>query len=219
MDCGFVPAIERRNVMEWTWIDIFLVLELIGIVLVLLFFVWIVFFRNSTIYWDDKQQQIKTKGGKCVYDKNSADLDSTKALNFRHQLSVLEAKFANITELNKVIKEANEAIDSSNEHKAKLTAAHNDMKNDLLITEAQLQCGAKGHKMVYNRTVKSKWTRLDTAIENPQNPLQPLGMQINYTHNTGDFVFSCESCGLEITKTAKELTATEREALKKLKLL
>ena len=33
------------------------------------------------------------------------------------------------------------------------------------------------------------------------------------------YIFKCSVCGLEITKTEKELSAIEKEALKKLKLL
>ena len=43
--------------------------------------------------------------------------------------------------------------------------------------------------------------------------------KVNACGNALIYVFKCSSCGLEITKTKKELTSTEKEALKKLKLL
>ncbi len=61
--------------------------------------------------------------------------------------------------------------------------------------KAQLQCGAKGHKMV-------------------------LGGDMSEGHQyTGGYDFKCRRCGLVITKTKKELTAKEKEGLTKLGLL
>ena len=58
----------------------------------------------------------------------------------------------------------------------------------------KLQCSARGHKMRFN------------------------GGSEGQLYTSG-FPFVCWRCGLEIIKTKKELSATEEEALKKLKLL
>ena len=71
--------------------------------------------------------------------------------------------------------------------------------------QAQLQCSAKTqgrHKMVFEKK--------DTATG-----LITFGMGVAQMR----FFFKCSICGLEITKTEKELSAIEKEALKKLKLL
>lgn len=108
------------------------------------------------IYWDKAEQQIKTREGKCVYNK-----EDWVSPNVIHQSS-------------KVTKRMN-------------------------LLEQQLRCAAKGHRMRYSRYQDSGLTT-DPTMDNWN-------------------LFKCRRCGLEVTKTKKELTPTEREALGKLKLL
>ena len=67
--------------------------------------------------------------------------------------------------------------------------------NKVLVTiQRQLQCQAKtGHKMLFEKNLESLYDRWH--------------------------IFKCKHCGLEITKTEKELKPAEREALKKLGIL
>ena len=64
----------------------------------------------------------------------------------------------------------------------------------------QLRCAAKGHNFVFDSD--KGWERSGQG-----------GVQAQW------FSFKCTGCGLEIHKTEDELTAPERDALKKLKLL
>ena len=90
------------------------------------------------IYWNEKERQIVTKNGECIWYKDQQE----------------------------------------------------ELTDRVYVLEKQLQCAAKGHKMVYETTT-----------------------------STNGFIFECAVCDFEITKTKEELTATEKEALKKLKLL
>ena len=69
--------------------------------------------------------------------------------------------------------------------------------------KAQLQCGAKGHG-------KWEFVKKDTATG---------VLTIGCGEAQFLFFFKCKSCGLEITKRKKELTAKEKEGLAKLGLL
>ena len=148
-----------------------------------------VWLNKRRIYWDDKQQQIKTKSGKCVYDRKEVGTKFTKI-------------FQRIETLAQKVK----AIERS------MTCT----KDNTL--QAQLQCGAKGHgKWVYAGGTKQKWDKTEHDISGNETITMKV---MSYTAIGSDgFIFKCSDCGLEITKTAKELTATEREALRKLKLL
>ena len=163
--------------------------------------------RKNSIYWDEKQQQIKTKGGKCVYD--SGETSRIKVLE--SQLSGLQNRTRKLEDVlpdEDWRKKCNDAI-SSNE---KVTREFETRY------QAQLQCGAKGHgKWVYAGGTKQKWDKTEHDISRNETITMKV---MSYTAIGSDgFIFKCSDCGLEITKTAKELTATEREALKKLKLL
>ena len=86
-------------------------------------------------------------------------------------------------------------------------------KVDTLRT--QLQCSAKTqgkHKMVFNG--------INTKSETPFTIMVIKGSEgWRGAKNTKLYAFKCSVCGLEITKTENELSKTEKEALKKLKLL
>ncbi len=153
--------------MEWTMYDFWvvfltaiLVLELYLLVRLIL---WLTIFKRQSIYWNEKQQQIKTRSGKCLY--------SPQDYYIKCEIDKFKAKVE------------------------KFEQRDNDWKNKI---KAQLQCGAKGHKMVYAK--------------------KDLCFHRNSPQLTG-YYFKCSSCGLEITRTEKELTVVEKNALQKLKLL
>ena len=139
------------------------------------------YFRRTKmkIYWDEKLQQIKTRGGECIYDKN---------------------REGNTSEIVELRQEYSKAI------------------NKLETQAKQLQCSAKTqgkHKMVFNRLSRNIFRMHEPIL------LYGAGVPLRQTeHGTFKFyIFKCSICDLEITKTEKELSAIEKEALKKLKLL
>ncbi len=161
-------------------------------------------FKKSTkIYWDEKQQQIKTKGGKCLWDKSQhwGKFEKLKAMidDFDKRLKAEESIEGCDGICETKIDKCNEAIKAI---ERSLTST-----SDYTTIKAQLQCGAKHH---------DKWefvirTGIHVGVDSPAGSSHCLA-RIR-------FIFKCSDCGLEITKIAKELTATEREALRKLKLL
>ena len=76
-----------------------------------------------------------------------------------------------------------------------------DFANRISVLKNQLKCAAKGHKMVFEKVVK--------------RGSEPVWILLP----SNGFYFKCSNCGLEIIKTKAELTTTEKDALKKLKLL
>jgi hypothetical protein len=169
----------------------------VGIVVGTILVMWGIynlFNLKSNVYWNEKEGQIKTRSGKCLYDKN-----------------VTDSKNANLTNLEIFVEKLNKQAKI-------LVTTNNDIACDLKGVKAQLQCAAKGHgDWKFVGDLKRKWERTDTEI-----PLQGATSMtvMSYTASGNDgFIFKCSNCGLEITKTKKELTASEKEALKKLKLL
>ncbi len=135
-----------------------------------------------------------TKGGKCVLDKNELQDKFQKAVE-----SAIDAKIDKVHQKNEDWRnKCNEVI----------------RKNDAagVELERQLRCGAKGHgKWVYQKLTTHYSPAKDGGV------MKSLSCFVE--PNGNDFVFKCSACNLEITKTAKELTATEKEGLTKLKLL
>ena len=121
------------------------------------------------VYWDEKEQQIKTKDGSCKYDR-------TGNVEWR--------------------KKCNEVIDDTNQ---KAT----NFNTDIAKLKTQLQCAAKGHDMMFEKKIPCRTSRWSLYIEPSEDK----------------YIFKCSNCSLEITKTKAELTAKEKEGLKKLKLL
>ena len=160
-----------------------LVLE---IYLVVRFILWLTIFKKKSIYWNDKQGQIKIRGGKCVYDSNET-ARIKKLENTQYTYTLYDRNLDRIIELQEENK------------KRKKDPRPNENHVDIEQLQAQLQCGAKGH---------DKWEYVKKDLVFFRNSPELTG-----------FFFKCSDCGLVITKTAKELTATEKEALKKLKLL
>ena len=189
--------------MEWTMFDRSIVLLAMICGWLIVFFVYGLFKRKSSIYWDDKQQQIKTKSGKCLIDVNKVE-------RMDRQLESLLNEGV-VTKIENIRKDWLEWQQKCN----KVIEENMEVEKRL---EAQLQCGAKGHgKWVYAGGTKQKWDKTEHDISGNETITMKV---MSYTAIGSDgFIFKCSDCGLEITKTAKELTATEREALKKLKLL
>ena len=146
--------------------------------------------KMKKIYWDENLQQIRTKGRKCLMDKNHQqsinDSDSRRISNLQGRVQKLE----NIT------KTVDDGIAKG------IAGLEKWATNRESTIKKQLQCSAKGHKMVFNRQGAARQQTSLTLID-----------------IFSGYVFKCSICGLEITKTEKELSAVEKEALKKLKLL
>ncbi len=160
--------------------------------------------KMEKIYWDESQQQIRTKGGECLLDKAVllARLNSLEERIKGHQVTrnILSIRLAKLENA-----QYTKTLYDKNLGKIKtLTDSINSYAKAELEIKKQLQCSAKGHKMVYSK--------LDLCLN-----CFTLGIgQRDYSKR---FVFKCSICDLEITKTEKELSAVEKEALKKLKLL
>ena len=125
---------------------------------------------DKAIYWNEKEGQIMTRGGKCLYDPYAIDKQ--------------------ISNLANMIVGFKERLNKTQTDGPLLTAS----KFNTLTR--QLQCSAKTkdkHKMVYAN-----------IVYNPANPR---------------IIFRCLECDLEVYKTKAELTPSEKEALKKLKVL
>ena len=83
--------------------------------------------------------------------------------------------------------------------------------------QTQLQCSAKTqgkHKMVFDKKGSEETTTYNNTLPTP-------AWFVAYSYGTSDrdFHFKCSICDLAITKTKDELSAVEKEALRKLKLL
>ena len=85
----------------------------------------------------------------------------------------------------------------------KLKSDQEPICKEITTLKAQLQCGAKGH---------GKWVYTNSNANGPDS-YRCIGVLGRW------FVFKCQSCGLEITKRKKEITAKEKEGLTKLGLL
>lgn len=144
------------------------------------------------IYWDEKEQQIKTKDRKCLFDSSfyhNRLAELSDALSRVHKIESW------LIEHDKESKEVDKYNDKVEEQNAK-----NDRDGDSRYR--QLQCSAKGHgKWMYVKQVDYSYI-LNIGL--------PLSVK---------FVFKCSDCGLEITKTKDELKPAEKEAMKKLNLL
>ena len=138
--------------------------------------------KKQKIYWYEKQQQIKTKGGKCLFAPEDYYIKC---------------------EVDKKVRDGDVEL----------------LSRDLAKVERQLQCAAKAHKMVFDRVREGEWSTCPSFPEMIKDA-SLFGTGVSHTRkDESRFIFKCSDCGLEITKTAKELTATEKEALRKLKLL
>ncbi|KKN75915.1 hypothetical protein LCGC14_0376230 [marine sediment metagenome] len=177
------------------------VLGVIGLIIALLMVGKYCFKRRTKmkIYWDENLQQIRTRGGKCLLDRTSAG-------NYR---GIVNGHIAVIQDMGKRIR-ALEDIGQG------FAPAHFRLLDKL---EKQLQCSAKTqgkHKMVFVKKGSEETTTYNNTLPTPT-------WFVTYTYSYGtsdrDFVFKCSVCDLEITKTEKELSAVEKEGLKKLKLL
>jgi len=150
--------------------------------------------RSNSIYWDDKEGQIKTKSGKCVYNRREVGGKFTKIFQRIETLSqkIRKLEQSKETKIENIRKDWLEWQQKCN----KVIEENMEVEKRL---EAQLQCGAKGH---------DKWEYVKKDLVFFRNSPELTG-----------FFFKCSDCGLVITKTAKELTIVENAALKKLKLL
>lgn len=158
--------------------------------------------KMEKIYWDENEQQIKTKAGECLYDRRK---------NVGTDSALIEAirRIDDIDRRDAKSDKGNAASSLGQIHNLMSKVAN--LENDLASAQpnaklqAQLQCAAKTqgkHKMVFKR--KGTATGYIT-----------LGIGEAQMR----FIFKCDICGLEIIKSKSELTASEKEGLKKLGLL
>ncbi len=188
----------------WTWIAV--VMAGIAIVMVMI----VEFFRRKKMKleptgWNEKKQQIMTKGGACLFDKKelaSCLRDIREIFNARRRLTdkvtAVEDDVIRVEAKANSVKDSNEVICSwRNTYKAEL--------------QSQLQCSAKGH---------GKWVYVKKEGYKPMDGFEPM-WQCRKTGATAQspYIFKCSTCNLEITKTKKELTQPQRDGLKKLGLL
>ena len=131
--------------------------------------------KKMKIHWNEKEGQIMTKDGKCLYDKENSNIK----LEYLNQLGCRISKL--------------ETGDGFLLGKAEKESA---------TLRTQIQCAAKGHDWVY---------------DGPKLCIQPMSFLIQpVPAEVYGYVFTCSLCGLEITKTKKELKPAEREELKRL---
>ena len=104
-------------------------------------------------------------------------------------------------------KELIEKVNRLEDKLNKVVAGINDKTHqemNLYAPITQLRCGVKGHNFVFNKS--------DSGGIN--------GWHILYSgHHVPSYIFKCSKCGLTITKTKKELTVKEKNALKTLGIL
>ena len=149
---------------------------------------------KKKVYWDSELGQIKTKQGRCLYDKLE---DGGAANRFNAAMSAIDINY-------KSFKKEKEELNGS---VLNCVTANYKATEDVNLLRQQLACAAKGHKMIFKEKIFI--TRGCTTW------LLPI---LNTSIDNG-WVFKCSNCGLEITKTTDELTLVEKDALKKLKLL
>ena len=151
--------------------------------------------KMEKVYWDEKEQQIKSKDGKCLLDKSRVD-------------RICNLHDGRLTKRCEIIEQR---LDIIKNRVAQATEYHNDLAIDVKTIKAQLRCAAKTggkHKMVFER--KKVGSDAQWVISKSGGVWQA---------GWNGLVFKCSVCGLEITKTKKELTKKEAEYLKGLHLL
>ena len=148
--------------------------------------------KREPAYWVESEDQIMTRGGKCLFDKGAIkilvrdmnDCDRRYHKN-RERIESLEGERVNRKDCRDDVTHRCVVAEKTAE---RLIGSHGTLT-------CQLQCSAKTkgkHKMVYTKKVVTN---------------HPL------------YVFTCSVCDTEYIKTKAELTSTERESLKALKVL
>ncbi len=186
--------------MMWIWIGrIFVgVIGLLGslmfIFLIRTVIVSIVrYFKKGTkmkIHWNKKEQQIMTKDGECLFDRNA------------YRQGWLDAKRIDDEAKVRLCRLEDRVFNQTGD----ISVKDQDQENQISKLQAQLQCSAKGH---------GKWVYKEKRLHN----ILWAGHLSGEIAGPAGYVFKCSACGLEITKTAKELTPAEKDGLKSLKLL
>ncbi len=167
--------------------------------------------KMEKIYWDESQQQILTKDGKCLYDPRA------ERNTFNSIVATLTERVYRLENAQYTKRLYDKNWDKIEKLKTQMPKIEPELISAIGKLERQLQCSAKTqgkHKMVYQ--------------SDPPKPKNDTNWDIiGDSWNTGNactikakrYIFKCSICDLEITKTKKELSAVEKEALKKLKLL
>ncbi|HDY87626.1 MAG TPA: hypothetical protein ENH82_05845 [bacterium] len=154
--------------------------------------------KMKKIFWDEREGQIVTKGGECLYDKDSINrrLEST--------VDLAKSFIATFETLKTIVKDKDKRLETLEKRLNDFTCMMcNTNPTEIIQLQHQLQCAAKGHEMIFKET----------------NKTGPSSYRCVGPIPGGWFVFKCTNCNLEIIKTEKELSCVEKEALRKLKLL
>ncbi|MCK5017556.1 MAG: hypothetical protein KAS32_10855 [Candidatus Peribacteraceae bacterium] len=190
------------------------------------------------IYWNESEGQIMTKGGKCLYDRedfrrvvggittateskgwgpSTQDMFRNGIVNLEkavHKIQndnpqKLKHLQSQISYLQSMLDRRTTEIKRLSDTCDDLSRGYDSRNTDVDKLRLQTCCAAKGHKMVFSRIADFhiKRTRIAGFLDETDIDTTEL------------FIFKCSNCGLEITKTKKELTPTEKDGLKKLKLL
>ncbi len=170
--------------MEWTMFDRWMVLGAMGIGWSVVFIIRWFWMAGKGIYWNDKEQQIMTMGGKCLYDKDSI------LSGLQNHKESLESVINDI----KILRLWRKGCEGNDYEVMELRDKYAKAVNGLDALTRQLQCSAK------TEGKHGKWEFRGTLKSHPRLML-PL------------FVFKCSICDLEITLTKKELSKAEREHL------
>ena len=201
--------------MEWTMFDKSVVLLAMTCGWLIAFGIYWLLTRKRAVYWNEKEDQIMTKDGKCLYDTRQFENLRGVWIDWKNECNgIIEANAALTKSLQAQISPLQSQIAKSKSGKdgrfnslqsqvQKIEKSLTCIKDNTLLH--QLQCSAKTggkHKMVFDRAA---------CVHIPRSPyLIDIG---------GGYAFKCKVCNLEITKTEAELTKTEAEGLKNLGLL
>lgn len=194
--CSCLMVWNSNRVNNWTWDSYDVIASILCIILGPMGVFIVLLVRGKDCFRITKGKKMK------IYWDKSMQQIKTKDGECLFDLMAYRSRCDKIIELESPdteVDEYNKGIDANN---AKIEAENREYMD-------YLRCAAKTqgkHKMMFQKSTKGTLT---------------INMIQGYCcgQQNSPFIFKCLICGLEITKTEKELTPTEKEALKKLKLL